>query len=414
LTGSKVAGVVGTAVFALNPNVLYMQATPLTELLLIACIAATIFHLMRWCETDDYRDLAKTSVSVLLATLTRYEGWVLFLAVSVLIVYVLIRRRESYAHIEGRLLFFGFVGGSGIVGWLVWNVVIFHNVLYFQDGEYVKPSVVIHGEKAIGSWVTSLKSYFIAMTDNVGMIALVLAAIGLGLYLYRTRLRPPSVAPLASLVFVPFFIVMLYAGQRPIHVTQVDGSLYNVRYALMMILAVSIFIAVLVAEARHVRLARIRRAGFAAGAIALLTTATVIALPYGSPISTVQEGRQFRAGQHGNEAAASWMRGHYDRGRVLMESFQNELVTFESHIPTQAIIYEGSFQRWLPALAHPAAREIRWIYMRTTPGNEDAVWKSLHDSAQLSSYRLVYKDSDRLVYELAGSAAAVQLAGKGK
>jgi hypothetical protein len=97
-----------------------------------------------------------------------------------------------------------------------------------------------------------------------------------------------------------------------------------------------------------------------------------------------------------------------------MESFQNELVTFESHIPTQAVIYEGSFQRWLPALAHPAANTIRWIYMRRTPGNEDAVWKSLHDSDQLSSYRLVYQDSDRLVYELAGSAPTDQPAGEGK
>jgi hypothetical protein len=401
-------------VFAVNPNVLYMQATPLTELLLIACIAGAIYHLMRWCESDDYRDLAKTSFAVLLATLTRYEGWVLFAAVSVLIVYVLVRRRESYARIEGRLLFFGFVGGSGIVGWLVWNLVIFHNVLYFQDGEYVKPSVVVHGEKAIGSWGTSLKSYFIAMTDNVGLIALVLAVIGLGLYLYRTRLHPKSVAPLASLVFAPFFLVMLYAGQRPIHVTQIDGSLYNVRYALMMVLAVSMFIAMVVGEARHVRLPRFGGAGFAGVATALVATVVVVVLPFGSAISTVQEGRQFRAGQHGNEAAASWMRGHYDHGRVLMESFQNELVTFESHIPTQAVIYEGSFKRWLPALAHPAANGIRWIYMRRTPGNEDAVWKSLHDSEQLSSYRLVYQDSDRLVYELADFAPTDQVAGEGK
>jgi hypothetical protein len=52
--------------------------------------------------------------------------------------------------------------------------------------------------------------------------------------------------------------------------------------------------------------------------------------------------------------------------------------------------------------------------MRRTPGNEDAVWKSLHDSDQLSSYRLVYQDSDRLVYELAGSAPTDQPAGEGK
>ena len=52
LTGNKVAGLVAAAFFALNPNVLYLQSTPMTELLLIACIAATIYHLMGWCQTQ--------------------------------------------------------------------------------------------------------------------------------------------------------------------------------------------------------------------------------------------------------------------------------------------------------------------------------------------------------------------------
>ena len=37
---------------AANPNVLYLQSTPIPDVLLIACISADrIYHLMRWCQT---------------------------------------------------------------------------------------------------------------------------------------------------------------------------------------------------------------------------------------------------------------------------------------------------------------------------------------------------------------------------
>jgi hypothetical protein len=36
--------------------------------------------------------------------------------------------------------------------------------------------------------------------------------------------------------------------------------------------------------------------------------------------------------------------------------------------------------------------------MRRTPGSRDDVYRRLHGSAQLNSYRVVYKDPDRLIY----------------
>ena len=83
-----------------------------------------------------------------------------------------------------------------------------------------------------------------------------------------------------------------------------------------------------------------------------------------------------------------------------MESFGNETVTFSSRIPVGQIIYEGSFRQWRPDLADPAGHGIRWIYMRRTPGSPDDVFRRLHGSVQLSGYRLVYEDPDRLIYTL--------------
>jgi hypothetical protein len=109
----------------------------------------------------------------------------------------------------------------------------------------------------------------------------------------------------------------------------------------------------------------------------------------------------FRAtpAEQANAVAARWLREHYNGGKVLMESFGNETVTFSSGIPLGEVVYEGSFRQWYPDLAHPVEHDIRWIYMRQTPGSQDQVYRQLHGSAELADYRLVYQDSARLIYE---------------
>ena len=49
LTRSTIAAVAGAAVFALNPNVLYLQSTPMTEPLLLATTTVAVAMLIRWC-----------------------------------------------------------------------------------------------------------------------------------------------------------------------------------------------------------------------------------------------------------------------------------------------------------------------------------------------------------------------------
>ena len=90
LTGSTIAAAAGTAVFALNPNVLYLQSTPMTEPLLLATTTVAVAMTMAWCEPssrpgplDPARGGSQrtrpTSGMVgsafALACLTRYEAW---------------------------------------------------------------------------------------------------------------------------------------------------------------------------------------------------------------------------------------------------------------------------------------------------------------------------------------------------
>ena len=421
LTGNRAGGVVAALAFGANPNVLYLQTTAMTEMLLIACIAATVYYLMRWCQTGRYIHLAATAGAALLASLTRYEGWVLCLVVAGIVMYVAWRRAGAASGseldtsgpprpggrrywprlraVEANVIFYGCLGLSGIAGWVLWNAVIFHDPLYFQTGPFAKPSLwVSHSEKAIGHWGVSALTYLYAMIDNAGAVALALGTAGFAVYLARTRFRVDTIAPLALTAFVPFYVYALYSGQRPLHVTQITGSLYNVRFGLLMVLPTAIFMGYLVTVFTASSRTWLRVGGCAALAIGAVACAGLVLR---GGIDTLKEAETFRTtpAEQANTAAALWLRSHYQGGKVLMESFGNETVTFESRLPLGEVVYEGSFRQWEPGLADPLGHGIRWIYMRRMPGNQDEVFRRLHDSPQLASYRLVYHDSARLIYE---------------
>jgi len=101
LTDSALAACAGAAVFALNPNVLYLQSTPMTEPLLLATTTVAVAMLMAWCDglrrpgpadpasgmgsrgiggSERTRPTAilqarHVGVAFALACLTRYEAW---------------------------------------------------------------------------------------------------------------------------------------------------------------------------------------------------------------------------------------------------------------------------------------------------------------------------------------------------
>jgi hypothetical protein len=503
-TENRLAGVLAAVLFAANPNVLYMQSTAMTEMLLLACLAATVYHLLRWCQTGSYRQLAATAVATLLGTLTRYEAWPVCLATIFVVAWVgwhrppshrkpaygvarsgraasvLIkfpgfrtllhsavdgnrptvptvptaavlaaaqvggngnffsvpeynghgdlpaadllattvlgrasRRRPRYKRAQADVAYFAFIALLGIAGWFLWNRVIFHNAFYFQSGQFAKPSLwVATSEKAIGHLSVATMTYLYAMVDDLGWLALAFGLAGFAYYIVRTRLRPDALAPMVLLSLLPFYIGSLYFGQRPLHVMQINGNLYNVRFGLMMVLPVALFAAYIAEAIRAAVPARptsfrrvrdlIRRSGYAFLLAAVIACSALVAV---SGTDTLKEALAFRstATQRADAVTASWLGAHYDGGLILMESFGNEAVTFESHVPMNEIVYEGSYREWGPALDDPVNHHIRWIYMRRTPGDQDSVWTHLHRSGWIRDYYVpVYRTPAVIIYEYAG------------
>ena len=73
--GTRTGAILAAALFALNPNVLYLQSTPMTEPLLFALSSLVVLHLTEWVVSEELRIKSAVGWTIVLACLTRYEAW---------------------------------------------------------------------------------------------------------------------------------------------------------------------------------------------------------------------------------------------------------------------------------------------------------------------------------------------------
>lgn len=119
LTNNRGAALVACAVFALNPNILYLQSTAMTELPLIAFFTLSTYFFIKFIQNDqDLVSLLAAAFFGFCATLTRYDGWflVLFEAMSIVLLYGW--RKQDWNQLQGKLVLFATLAFFGIALWL--------------------------------------------------------------------------------------------------------------------------------------------------------------------------------------------------------------------------------------------------------------------------------------------------------
>ncbi|MGH9596863.1 MAG: ArnT family glycosyltransferase, partial [Edaphobacter sp.] len=132
-----------TAFYALNPNLLYLATTAMTEplflalliwttLLTVECVAA--IHAARQAEVA--RRLLLLAVFILAAVYTRYDGWILGTAVWCVVTFTLARHRDVWRRVIPSFVLFTLLVISGPISWLAYNQHFFHDPLDFIRGPY--------------------------------------------------------------------------------------------------------------------------------------------------------------------------------------------------------------------------------------------------------------------------------------
>ena len=100
LFDSTAAAGAALALFALNPNVLYLQSIPMTEAVFFAALMALLYFSVRFGETQGWGAAVGAALSACAATLTRYDGWFLLPVVAA---YFLFAARKRIACDTGIL-----------------------------------------------------------------------------------------------------------------------------------------------------------------------------------------------------------------------------------------------------------------------------------------------------------------------
>lgn len=265
---------IATAIYAFNPNLLYMQTTAMNEPIYIAFFVWALVYLQEMLgaasESDQSKDGARSAreraleyCGICLAggAWTRYDGWFTGAVVGVLVVLVVARwwRRETAASrrrvLAKSLVEFLLLNALIPVFWLAYNHRVSGRAMDWANGPYSAKAIAERTTKRDAPPypgkdhpVTAALYFTKAAQLNVGnvpwgrgMLAFALLGTAVAIWRFRTY----KVALLLWLPFL-FYTLSIAYGSVPIFIpTWWPFSYYNVRYGLELLPVFVVFPVVL-------------------------------------------------------------------------------------------------------------------------------------------------------------------------
>lgn len=374
---------VGLLVFVANINVLYLQSTAMTELLLLATMTAGAYYLMLWAKEKEILHLIKSAFWVMASTLVRYDGWFLLTFITVILSYIIFRKK-GYRETEGMIVLFLTLASFGILLWLIWNLLIFNDPLYFAFGPFSAHSQQQQIEAAGELWtkgnlLVSIKTYFYAVGFNTYVVPLIIAGIGAYKYFKDRRIRfDVRFSSLALISPLLFNVLALYLGHSVLFVQGVVGDVwFNVRYGMMLMPAIAIFIGYLTDRVKNMRWVY----------LSLLTFVILFAF-ISSDAVTIDDALTGASGKNVAEVS-SWLKENTadKEGFVLVSVASHDAIIFSSGLPMSKYIHEGTGKYWEAATENPD-KWARWIVLRTHDMN-DWTFREVKDTSGFKNFELV-------------------------
>ena len=372
-TGSRAAAVTGAAIAALNPNLLYLQATPMTEPVFFGCFAAAIYGCVRFEGSRHWGYALGAGVAVLAATLTRYDGWFLlpFLALF------------FWLAGSGRVaILFLAVAGLGPLYWLAHNYYFYSDPLEFYRGEFSALAIYSRGlargyahHPGDHDWLTACTYYRRAMETVLGRPVVWLAPLGLALALFR---RPARGLVLLALP-VPFYVASIHSGGTPLFVPSLfPHSYYNTRYALAALPACAAAAGLAVALFPRPTL----RALAAAGLLALALGGWVLRPSVENWVCWKESQVNSLGRRAWTAQAAAFFRQAYRPGDGILTTGGDVLAIYQSYgLPLRETLNDGSKFPFWPAVQRP---DLFWNARWAVAVSGDPISQSLRPSSRFA------------------------------
>lgn len=411
------ARLVVVAVVVLNPSMLYLHSTALTEPVLIAGMAGTLAGLSNWATKS--RRLSPGELAVFagipaaVAAMSRYEGWALVLAGSVFVAVVAWLRDRRLSAVVTYVFGFTAVPAATMLWWLAYNWVTFRDPLAFLFGQYsasaLQSDLVAAGLTTKGDMGSSLATMNVAVATTAGIGTVALAGLALLVLVFAERSPRRWLFLAMTTVTYLFMAFSLYAGQAVIfNPASSQTTVWNNRYGMATVLPLALVIGIAtdlisVSVGRVVpRLANIRRALLAALVAVVLAGQALWQLeaPAQRALVLGEAATQF-ALKDGARAAAFWLGAHYDGGHILLDEgvAANNILPLAG-IPLREYYLRSNDALFTEALADPGSHA-RWLWV--SDSDSDAVGTAAAAMPDFGSrYRLAFSADGVKVFREVG------------
>lgn len=198
----RAGGLLAAGMYAANPYTIIHGVIPHSMALAGFLIVLSLFYFRRYVRTDSTKDFMSFSLAGILASLTRYESWILLLAAILLFLY----RERQRPH---RIVFGSFVFW-GVLGWLFYNAVIFKDPLIWVYGPFPGAGGFYAN---VGARALLLESplklnVFFGLTMVMGLLWVLLVPVGALVFLKQTS-RKDLYVVLIILALVAYFVKTL-------------------------------------------------------------------------------------------------------------------------------------------------------------------------------------------------------------
>ncbi len=249
-----------TAFYALNPNLLYLSTTAMTEPLFLALLIWLTLLTVECVEAIQNAEIRRIKVHLLwiallifAAVFTRYDGWILGAVVWCVLTVLLLRRKKIFVNVSVAWTVFTVITVAGPLLWLAYNQHFFGDPLDFLRGPYsaaaIERKTSPPGAPHYRGWHNlGWALIFYTRTAQVdaaawetGFALLAAALAGLWIMLRRSILTAERAATLLWLP-LPFYLYSIAYGSVPIFIPQLyPHSFYNARYGMELLPALALF-----------------------------------------------------------------------------------------------------------------------------------------------------------------------------
>jgi hypothetical protein len=375
------AATIAAVFYGLNPGLLYMQTTAMTEPLFLAEMIWATLLLAEFCrslsggegEAADERRAARllTGAGLVLvaAAFTRYDGWIFATFAWMIAAVAMVRAGRWRGAAGGAFVLFTAMLLACPLAWMAYNAKQFGDPLDFMRGPY-SAKAIEERTTPPGAWhhpgwhsmrVSAL--YFLKAAE-LGATPLRFANTLLWVTIAGTivavrRWWSSSLATVLLLwVPVPFYAYSVAYGSVPIFIPLWwPHSWYNTRYGMEMLPAFALFTAMLIGAGMDWARQRRQDAGawvMAGALLAIVANSVVVGratpLVLQEAIANSRERIPFEAAL----ARALLPLSRRTDGAILMYTSEHIGALQRAGIPLKRTLNEGDYYQWPGALKNPA------------------------------------------------------------